>query len=93
MNTAPTFADGSCFPLNNGGITTQQFCPTPTSTPIVSPQPATNNQQQKNNGGQQVYPPSQTKTTPNTGPEDWVLPTLFLIGGLGFWLRKKTKLL
>jgi hypothetical protein len=85
------FADGSCLTLNNGGSTTRQICP-PTPTPSqasIQISTQTNNQQQ-NDGGQKVYPSSNSKTTPNTGPDDWSLPILLLIAGVGFFLRKKS---
>lgn len=81
-------ADGSCLAINNGGVTNQQFCPTPTPTPAQSNTPAGTNQQQNN--GRPVYPPQQTKTTPNTGPADWALPALILLAGVGLLLRNKT---
>ena len=83
------FADGSCLSLNNGGVTTQQFCPTPTVLP--TPAPFKENIPQQTSGGQTIYPANQTKTTPNTGPEAWSLPALFFLGGLGFLLRNKAK--
>lgn len=84
------YADGSCLTLNNGGTTTRQVCVTP--SPSSAPANQANNQQQpeQNNNGQHVYPTSSnTKTTPNTGPEDWMLPSLALIGVAGIYLRKK----
>lgn len=84
------FADGSCLTLNNGGTTTRQICLTP--SPSNAPANQTNDpqQSQQDNKGQHVYPTSSnTKNTPNTGPEDWVLPSLILLGGLGFILRNK----
>jgi hypothetical protein len=98
LSTVKTFADGSCLAINNGGITNQQFCPTPAPAQAELPTlaPVNNNQQQntnqpKNNGDQQVYPPSQTKTTPDTGPEDWSLPALLFLAGTGLFLRKSAK--
>jgi len=79
-----TVADGSnCLPLLNGGLTSQQYCqsPTPTITPV-------NNTVQQTSG-QTVYPSPKSTSTPNTGPNDWVLPTLVLLGGAGLLLRKK----
>lgn len=40
-------------------------------------------------GGLAVYPPSQTKTTPQTGPEVLALIGLLPAGAVGFWLRRK----
>jgi len=87
-------ADGSnCLPLNNGGTTSQQYCINPTPTPAPAPAGFPNqNQSQQTNSGLPVYPSSTTKTTPNTGPEDWVLPSLFLFGVAGLFLRKKAKI-
>lgn len=41
-------------------------------------------------GGLPVYSPSNTKTTPQTGPETLALIGLLPAGALGFWLRHKT---
>lgn len=81
------FADGGCMQLNNGGLTKQQFCPTPTVLP--SPAPFKEDLPQQTKGGQKIFPSNNSKSTPNTGPEEWSLPALFLIGGLGFFLRNK----
>jgi len=105
-NASQTYADSNCYPLYNGGVTNQQYCFNPTPTPgsdsndnsgsgsLPSNQitPLPKNPPQQTKGGQPIYPRAQSKTTPNTGPADWSLPALLLIGGLGFWLRKKTKL-
>lgn len=40
-------------------------------------------------GGLPIYPPTQSKSTPETGPEALALFGLAPIAGLGFWLRKK----
>ena len=81
---AKSFADGSnCLPLFNGGLTSQQYCQSPT------PMQATNNTAQQPSSGQIVYPSPKSTSTPNTGPSDWVIPALFLLGGVGFLLRKK----
>jgi len=82
------FADGSCFTLNNGGTTTQQLCITPTVWP--TPAPFIENIPSQN--ANPVYSPVKTKTTPDTGPADWTLPSLVLLAALGFLLRGKTKL-
>lgn len=92
INAHAVLADGGCLTINNGGTTTQQFCPTPTpaQSTQVSNQQISN--QQQNNGSQQVYPSSSgTKTTPNTGPNDWTLPGLLTLAGVGLLLRNKTK--
>jgi hypothetical protein len=97
-NTPQSFA-ANCSSLFNGGITNQQYCINPTPTPTsnsgslsqtqVTPLPA--NQPQTTKGGLPIYPAAKSKKTPNTGPEDWSLPALFLIGGMGFFLRNKAK--
>jgi len=80
-------ADGSCLALNNGGTTTRQVC----ITPIPSNTPAEQQQPQQSNSSQKVYPlSSNTKTTPNTGSDDWTLPILFLLIVLGLLLRSKS---
>src|SRR5471030_2786809 len=82
-----SLASGGCSALYNGGITNQQFCPTPTPTPAtksVAPVLHGYNPPLQTKGGQRIFPSSKTKTTPNTGPEEWSLPFLFLLGGLGF---------
>ena len=86
---ASSVASGGCLQINNGGITTRQFCPTPTIWP--TPAPFKENLGQQTSGGQKIYPASKTKTTPNTGPVAWSLPALFLLGGFGFLLRNKAK--
>jgi len=99
-STNQTFAAAAnCSPLYNGGVTKQQYCFNPTPTPNSETgtlphsqiTPLVGNQPQQTKGGQKIYPPSKTKTTPSTGPEDWAFPVLFLIGGIGFWLRNKAK--
>lgn len=82
-------ASGGCLPLYNGGITTQEFCPTPTPIPYSpdSPFPAVNPQT-----GQPVYPSSKSSTTPNTGPGDWTLISLVGAGITGWYIRKKTNI-
>ena len=84
MLPAQAFAESNCLPLNNGGLTSQQYCQFPTPT-------AVNNGSQQTNSGQPVYPAMKTSTTPDTGPASWSLVGLLILGGLGFWLRKKTK--
>ena len=88
----PVDAQTNCLPLYGGGVTSQQYCisPTATPTPEVVREP----------GGvihvpvpQKIYPAPRTKTTPNTGPEDWTFPFLLLLGGLGLLLKKKAKTL
>jgi hypothetical protein len=89
------YADGGCLAINNGGVTTQQFCPTPTPAPAISQAPENNNQPQGNQGNTNqpsIYPSSSSQSTPDTGPSDWVLPSLFFLGALGILLRTKTKL-
>lgn len=54
------------------------------TTPAVTNPPTTK-------GGLPVYPPTQTKQTPPTGPETLALFGLIPASALGFWLRKKTK--
>ncbi len=97
LSYSPTFAAGGCSALYNGGVTNQQFCPSQTVLPTPAPfkenlsLPATPTPAQQTKGGQKIYPTAKTKTTPNTGPEEWSLPALFLIGGFGFLLRNKAK--
>jgi len=88
----PVAASGGCLPLNNGGVTNQQYCPSPApSTATLSlTQAAPTKALQQTRNGQPVFPSSKAKSTPDTGPEDWVLPSLLFIGGLGFLLRKKS---
>lgn len=50
---------------------------------------APQNTQQTTKGGLPVYPPTQTKTTPPTGPEALALVGLIPAAGLGFWLKKR----
>jgi hypothetical protein len=92
MNPRQVLADGSCLTLNNGGPTSQQVCVSPLPTPAISTTPLTiNNNQQQNNAGQTVYPPTKTKSTPDTGPEDWSLPLLLLLAGTGIILQNKSR--
>jgi hypothetical protein len=99
LNIPQTFA-ANCSPLYNGGVTKQQYCFNPTPTPanantdrnVVQPKATPKpNLPQQTKGGQRIYPATQSKTTPSTGPEEWALPALFLIGIMGFWLRNKAK--
>jgi hypothetical protein len=97
FSPTPSFAANGCSALYNGGITNQQYCPSPKPlsgsgslpnnqvTPIAAKKPQTTK------GGQTIYPAPKTKTTPSTGPEEWSLPVLFVIGGFGFLLRNKAK--
>lgn len=86
------FAQTSCLTINNGGPTTQQVCITPApQKPAIVPPVASNTAPQQTKGGQRIYPASNTKATPSTGPEDWVLPGLAFLGALGFLLRNKTQ--
>ncbi len=86
----------NCSLLYNGGLTKQQYCFNPTPTPKNAIENH-NTTQTKNpppeqtKGGQKIYPVTQSKTTPNTGPEEWSFPALVLIGGIGFLLRNKAK--
>jgi hypothetical protein len=99
LNTPQTSAASDCFPLFNGGVTSQQYCFHPTSAPEnalpgktqQSSQTNTENFRQQTKGGQTIYPSAKSKTTPNTGPEEWSLPVLFFIGFLGFLIRNKAK--
>jgi hypothetical protein len=97
FSSSQSFAAGSCSSLYNGGITDKQFCPTPTILPTPAPfkenlsAAATPTPPQQTKGGQKIYPASKSKTTPSTGPEEWSLPALFLLGGIGFLLRRKAK--
>lgn len=40
-------------------------------------------------GGTTIYPPTRSKTTPETGPQALALFALIPLGGLGLWLKKK----
>ncbi len=55
----------------------------------ISPQTTTSNST-STKGGLPIYAPSNTKTTPDTGPEAWALIGLLPAGALGVWLRRKT---
>ncbi len=55
----------------------------PTTAPLQN--------KQISKGGLPIYPPSQTKTTPGTGPEALALIGLLPLGALGFFLRNKAK--
>ena len=84
-------ASGGCTALYNGGITTQQHCYTPTPTPaLASHQIIAVPTKAPSKTDQPVFPSSKAKTTPNTGPADWALLALFIIGGIGLFLIKKT---
>jgi len=86
ITSQPADAQSNCLPLNNGGQTDKQICPSPTpQTPVMN----TTNQQITRR--QPVYPISQAKTTPKTGPELIALPSLISLAGLGFFLRNKAK--
>ena len=92
MNPVQVLAAGNCLTLNNGGPTSQQLCVSPLPTPDISTTPLIiNNNQQQNHAGQTVYPPTKTKSTPDTGPEDWSLPLLLLLAGMGVLLQNKSK--
>lgn len=52
---------------------------------------SSSSQQQTTKGGKPVYQPTQTKSTPATGPEDWAVFGLIPTGAAGYWLRRKTK--
>lgn len=88
LSGAPAYADGNCLPINNGGPTVKQVCFTPTVWP--TPAPFTEIIPNQNENGHSVYTPSTAKTTPDTGPSDWSLPSLLLLGGLGFYLKKRS---
>lgn len=92
-------ADNNCKPIYGGGVTKEQACgkqatpqAQPTTRPLSNinkPKPTTPPQRNASKGGLPVSAPTQTKTTPNTGPE--MLGTLLLpmAAGLGYYLRKK----
>lgn len=93
-------ADSNCKPLYGGGVTKEQACgkqttpqarPNPTTRPLSNinkPQP-TSPQRNASKGGLPVSSPTQTKTTPNTGPEVLGALVLPMAAGLGYYLRKK----
>ena len=88
---------GDCFQLNNGGITDRQFCPTPIPTqagqaPSNQTNSSANQTPTQTKGGQTIYPVSQSKTTPSTGPETWAIVALIPLGGIGMLLRNKAKI-
>ncbi|HWY79144.1 MAG TPA: LPXTG cell wall anchor domain-containing protein [Candidatus Sulfotelmatobacter sp.] len=85
-------ASGSCFSLYNGGMTDQQYCPTPVpSTKLAFTESTPTKTPHQTTGGQTIYPPSKTKSTPKTGPEDLSLVGLLIAGGAGLFLQKKAK--
>jgi len=51
----------------------------------------TNNPTQSTKGNLQIYPPSRSRTTPPTGPEDISILSIAAFGFLGFFLRNKAK--
>jgi hypothetical protein len=81
-------ASGNCLPLFNGGVTSKQYCLNPTPYPAAL---TGQNTVQQTGTGQRVYPSSNSKTTPNTGPETWSLVMLFFLGGTGLFLINKAK--
>jgi len=83
-----------CRIIYGGG----EVCMTPTPGPILKNVTPTNSQPTPTprptnapttKGGLKVFPPTQTKTTPKTGPEALSLISLIPTAGLGFWLRRK----
>lgn len=88
LSSVPTYADSNCLPISNGGPTTQKVCFTPTVWP--TPAPFTENIPNQTTSSNKVYSPSSAKTTPDTGPYDWSLPSLLLLGAAGLLLRKKS---
>lgn len=87
-----SIADGGCSPLFNGGSTNQQFCPTPTPTVWPTPAPFKEYIPPQSSGGQKIYPVDHTTKTPDTGPDDWSVPALLFLGGIGFLFRKMSKI-
>lgn len=63
-----------------------QFCISPTTTVVAGATSHPN----ITKGGLAVYPPSNTKTTPQTGPEAFALIGLLPAGAVGFWLRRQS---
>jgi hypothetical protein len=86
--TGEVVASGNCLPLYNGGITGKQYCLNPTTYPAAT---TGQNTMQQSGSDQKVYPSSNSKTTPNTGPETWSLVMLFFLGGTGLFLINKAK--
>lgn len=70
--------DNSRVCISGGTGEATASVPTPTPTKAATTK-----------GGTKIYPPSNTKQTPDTGPEALALAGLIPLGGLGFWLRKK----
>jgi hypothetical protein len=56
----------------------------PANTAPVQQQPATTK------GGLPIHKPTQTNTTPATGPEAWSLLSLLPMAGAGIWLKKRS---
>ena len=67
-----------------------QFCIEKETLGISAPAKSQNPPTSK--GGLPVYPPAQTKKTPETGPEALALIGLIPTGVFGFWLKRKIKL-
>ena len=86
-----TFADG-CKLLYGGGITKQQFCPTPQPekehTAPLGKTTTKPNAMGQTKGGLLIYPTTKKTTTPDTGPEaGWIL-LLLPLAASGLFLRK-----
>jgi hypothetical protein len=84
----------NCLPLYNGGITSKQYCQSPTPYPGTNTGTSAVGQTSAHptENGQKVYPSTNAKSTPDTGPADWSLPMLIIIGGIGLFLIKKTNI-
>lgn len=65
-----------CIAANGTTPAANETTPTPTRAPATK-------------GGTTIYPPTQSKTTPETGPQALALFGLIPLGGLGWWLKRK----
>lgn len=90
------YAQEACQPLYGGGVTENEYCPTPTpeeapdaQQPQEQDKPVQNGQTTK--GGLPVKEPSQTDTTPDTGSAALGLLGLLPIGAIGLYFRHKAR--
>lgn len=86
----------ACQPLYGGGVTEQEYCPTPPPDDEQEPLPQEQAEQPVQNdrttkGGLPVKEPSQTDTTPDTGPAALGLLGLLPVGAIGLYFRHKAR--